>query len=68
MIHPLFFTRHPHHFITAHLRLSPHCLNIGGTEARCGKVGAFPYTRVFISVTFSNIPNSEVASFINVSR
>ena len=52
MMHPLFFTRHPHHLITAHLRLSPHCLNIGGTEARCGKVGAFPYTRVVLSFTF----------------
>lgn len=68
MIHPSFFTRHSHHLILPIFDLSPHCLNIGGTEARCGKVGAFPYTRVFISVTFSNIPNSEVASFINVSR
>ena len=67
MIHPLFFTRHPYHFITAHLRLSPHCLNIGGTEARCGKVGAFPYTRVVLSFTFSKQSESEVASFINVS-
>ena len=33
---------HKHHDSTFH-HYSPHCLNIGGTEARCGKVGDHNY-------------------------